>query len=119
VLSLIVGSLVMFNTPEIPSFQRVPVPLIIGTSMASGALFFAVVMFAVRAQHTPVRMGAESMVGRLGVARSDLQPKGLVQVGGERWSAELAPGEAPLEKGARVEVVMVQGLKLIVRKSRE
>jgi membrane-bound serine protease (ClpP class) len=119
VLSLIVGSLVMFNTPEIPSFQRVPVPLIIGTSMASGALFFAVVMFAVRAQHTPVRMGAESMVGRLGVARSDLQPKGLVQVGGERWSAELAPGEAPLEKGARVEVVMVQGLKLIVRKSSE
>jgi membrane-bound serine protease (ClpP class) len=119
VLSLIVGSLVLFNTPEIPSFQRVPVPLIIGTSIASGALFFTVVMFAVRAQHTPVRMGAESMAGRKGVARSDLRPSGLVQVGGEQWSAELAPGEEPLEKGARVEVVSVQGLKLIVRKPSE
>jgi membrane-bound serine protease (ClpP class) len=119
VLSLIVGSLVLFNTPEIPSFQRVPVPLIIGTSIASGALFFTVVMFAVRAQHTPVRMGAESMAGRKGVVRSDLRPSGLVQVGGEQWSAELAPGEEPLEKGARVEVVSVQGLKLIVRKLSE
>jgi len=29
VISLIVGSLVLFNTPETPSFQRVPVPLIV------------------------------------------------------------------------------------------
>jgi membrane-bound serine protease (ClpP class) len=119
VLSLIVGSLVLFNTPEIPSFQRVPVPLIIGTSIASGALFFTVVMFAVRAQHTPVRMGAESMVGRVGVARSDLRPSGLVQLGGEQWSAELAPNQGVIETGTRVEVVAVQGLKLIVRKSGE
>ncbi|OGO39306.1 MAG: hypothetical protein A2W35_17765 [Chloroflexi bacterium RBG_16_57_11] len=119
VISLIVGSLVLFNTPETPSFQRVPVPLIIGTSIASGALFFAVVMFAVRAQHTPVRMGAESMVGRVGVARSDLRPNGLVQLGGEQWSAELAPDQEVIEKGTRVEVVTVQGLKLIVRKSSE
>jgi membrane-bound serine protease (ClpP class) len=116
VISLIVGSLVLFNTPEMPSFQRVPVPLIIGTSIASGALFFAVVMFAVRAQHTPIRMGAESMAGRVGVARSDLRPGGLVQVGGEQWSAELAPGQEAIERGTRVEVVSVQGLKLIVRR---
>jgi membrane protein implicated in regulation of membrane protease activity len=40
-------------------------------------------------------------------------------LGGEQWSAELAPGEAPLEKGTRVQVVSVQGLKLIVRKASE
>lgn len=119
VISLIVGSLVLFNTPEIPSFQRVPVPLIIGTSAASGLLFFSVVMFAIRAQRSPVRMGAESMAGRVGVVRSDLRPSGQVQLGGEQWSAELAPGEEPLEKGERVEVVSVQGLKLIVRKASE
>ncbi len=119
VLSLIVGSLVLFNTPEIPSFQRVPVPLIIGVSVASGLMFFAAMMFAVRAQHTPVRMGVESLAGRVGIARSDLRPTGLVQLGGEQWSAELAPGEEPLEKGTRVQVVSVQGLKLIVRKASE
>jgi membrane-bound serine protease (ClpP class) len=118
VLSLIIGSLVLFNSPQMPSFQRVPVPLIIGTSMASGALFFVILMFAVRAQTIPVRMGVESLVGRVGVARSSLQPDGLIHVGGEQWSAQLAPGEAPLETGDRVEVVGVQGLKLIVRKSK-
>jgi membrane-bound ClpP family serine protease len=76
-------------------------------------------MFAVRAQHTPVRMGLESMAGRAGVARSDLRPNGLVQVGGEQWSAELAPGEEPLARGDRVEVVGTQGLKLVVRKVKE
>lgn len=116
VLSLIVGSLVLFNSPQIPSFQRVPVPLIIGTSIVTGALFFAVMMFALRSQHTPVRVGVESLAGRVGVARSNLQPAGLVQLGGEQWSAELAPGEAPLAKGERVEVVEVQGLKLVVRR---
>jgi membrane-bound serine protease (ClpP class) len=119
VISLIVGSLVLFNTPEIPSFQRVPVPLIIGTSIGSGALFFVVMMFAVRAQRTPVRMGLESLAGRVGVARSDLHPSGLVQLGGEQWSAELAPGEEPLAQGERVEVVGTQGLKLLVRKLKE
>lgn len=119
VISLIVGSLVLFNTPEIPSFQRVPVPLIILTSIGSGALFFVVMMFAVRAQLTPVRMGLESLTGRVGVARSDLQPNGLVQLGGEQWSAELAPGEGPLVRGEQVEVVGVQGLKLVVRKPKE
>jgi membrane-bound serine protease (ClpP class) len=116
VLSLIIGSLVLFNSPQMPGFQRVPVPLIIGTSLASGALFFVIMMFAVRAQTIPVRMGIESLIGRVGVARSSLQPGGQIQVGGERWSAELAPGEAPLENGDQVEVVAVQGLKLIVRK---
>ena len=119
VVSLIIGSLVLFNSPQMPSFQRVPVPLIIGTSMASGALFFVVMMFAVRAQTIPVRMGVESLVGRVGVARSNLQPDGLIHVGGEQWSAELAPGEEPLARGERVEVISVQGLKLIVRKVKE
>jgi len=119
VLSMIVGSMVLFNSPQIPSFQRVPVPLIIGTSIGSGALFFAIMMFAVRAQRTPVRMGVESLTGRVGVTRSNLQPGGLVQLGGEQWSAELAPGEGPLAKGERVEVVEVQGLKLVVRKLKE
>ena len=69
VASLITGSLVMFNSPSVPDFVRVPVPLIVGTSVATGAIFFAIMILAVRAQHTPVRVGAESMIGRIGTAR--------------------------------------------------
>jgi membrane-bound serine protease (ClpP class) len=119
VLSLIVGSLVLFNSPSVPSFQRVPVPLIIGTSVATGLVFFLIMIMGVRAQHSPIRMGAESLAGRIGVARSAIDPTGLVFLAGEQWTAELAPGEPAVERGERVKVEAVQGLKLIVRKAVE
>jgi len=115
-ISLIVGALVLFNSPSVPDFVRVPVPLIVGTSIATGAIFFVIMIFAVRAQMAPVRMGVESLVGRIGVARSRLSPSGIVQLGGEQWTAELAEGEENLVAGARVKVIAIQGLKLIVRK---
>jgi membrane-bound serine protease (ClpP class) len=114
--SLIVGALVLFNTPTTPSFQHVSVPLVIGVSIASGAIFFAIMMIAVRAQHTPIKVGEESMGGRMGVARSDLNPKGSVQVGGELWTAELEDGSPTVYTGERIQVVKVDGLRLIVRK---
>jgi membrane-bound serine protease (ClpP class) len=115
--SLIVGALVLFNTPATPSFQHVSVPLVIGVSVVSGGIFFVIMMIAVRAQHVPIRTGEESMIGRKGVARTDLAPKGSVQVGGELWTAELEEGGAKIPAGARVEVVKVEGLRLIVRKA--
>ncbi len=115
--SLIVGALVLFNTPVTPSFQHVSVPLVIGVSVVSGGLFFVIMMIAVRAQRTPILTGQESMIGRAGVARTDLNPKGSVQVGGELWSAELEKDSSKVPVGTRVEVVRVDGLHLIVRKA--
>lgn len=115
--SLIVGALVLFNTPVTPSFQHVSVPLVIGVSVVSGALFFGILMIAVRAQRAPIRVGQESMGGRAGIARTDLTPKGSVQVGGELWSAELEDSTSYLPAGTRVEVIKVDGLRVIVRKA--
>ncbi|OGO25713.1 MAG: hypothetical protein A2136_04890 [Chloroflexi bacterium RBG_16_54_11] len=115
--SLIVGALVLFNTSVTPSFQHISVPLVIGVSVVSGGIFFTIMMIAVRAQRAPIRTGQESMSGRSGVARTDLSPKGSVQVGGELWSAELEDEAASIPAGSRVQVVKVDGLRLIVRKS--
>jgi len=115
--SLIVGALVLFNTPTTPRFQHVSVPLVIGVSLISGAIFFGIMMIAVRAQHTPIRTGEESMIGRMGTARSDLEPKGSVQVGGELWTAELEEENSFIPAGTRVQVIRVDGLRLIVRKA--
>ncbi|MGH7336841.1 MAG: NfeD family protein, partial [Myxococcota bacterium] len=59
---------------------------------------------------------AALLVGRTGVARERLMPSGsgYVRVGAELWRAELAPGCAAIEEGARVRVREVQGLTLIV-----
>jgi membrane-bound serine protease (ClpP class) len=115
--SLIVGALVLFNTPATPSFQHVSVPLVVGVSIASGAIFFGILMIAIRAQHTPIHTGEESLIGRTGIARSDLSPKGSVQLGGELWTAQLEDGNgSKVRAGTRIEVVRVDGLRLIVRK---
>ena len=116
-VSLIVGALVMFNSPNVPSFQRVPVPLIIGASVSTGIMFFVIMLIGVRAQKRPVSMGAESLVGRVGIVRTGLAPRGQVQLGGELWTAELVDGEEALSADAKVEVVGVDGLRLLVRKA--
>ncbi|MEP7356256.1 MAG: nodulation protein NfeD [Anaerolineales bacterium] len=107
--SLIVGALVLFNSPGSPDFFRVSVPLVVGTAIVVAAGFVVLVTFALRAQRRPLLVGVESLVGREGLMR---QP-GQVQVAGELWSAEAA-GD-PLRPGERVVVEGVDGLKLRVR----
>jgi membrane-bound serine protease (ClpP class) len=116
IASLIVGALVLFNSPGTPNFLRVSVPLIVIVSLASGGMFFVILMVAVRAQYAPIRTGQESVVGRVGTARSNISPHGSVQLGGELWSADLAEGEELITAGTRVEILRVEGLRLIVRK---
>ncbi len=117
--SLILGALVLFNSPGRPDFQRVSVPLVVATSLVTGGIFLGILTFALRAQATPIRMGSESLVGRSGKVSGTLARTGFVQVGSERWSADLAEGEQPLSDGERIEVTAVKGLRLIVRKKIE
>ena len=117
VASLIVGSLVLFNSPGTPSFQRVSVPLVIGVSVATAALFFTILMVALRAQRAPIRTGLESLVGRTGIVRSTISPVGSVHIGGELWTSELAEGEDPIPEGTEVEVIGAHGVRIIVRKA--
>jgi membrane-bound serine protease (ClpP class) len=115
--TLIMGSLMLFNSPQAPDFQRVSVPLVISISAITGGLFFIVFTFALKAQHLPPAMGAETIVGRTGIVNVPLTPQGIVSIGGEQWTAELEEGEVEsLPRGARVEVTRLAGLKLMVRK---
>jgi membrane-bound serine protease (ClpP class) len=94
------------------------VPLVIGVSLATAASFLVIVSFAIRALRVPISMGQESIIGKTGLAHTALDPSGQVQVASELWSAELAEGEAPIEKNERVQVVRTEGLRLIVKKER-
>lgn len=114
--SLIVGALVLFNSPATPQFQRVSVPLVVVSSLITGGLFLIAVAFAVRAQKTPIRTGQESLVGRTGIVKDEIPAfgSGSVQLGGELWSAESAQGTA-IPPNSRVEVVQVEGIRLKVQ----
>src|SRR5579859_6694218 len=110
--SLVVGALVLFNSPGSPDFFRVSVPLVVFTSLLIALAFVALLTFALRAQRRPAALGIERLIGREGEMRSPQS----IQVAGEMWSAVPADeGNVKLEPGQRVVVTAVRGLKLLVR----
>jgi membrane-bound serine protease (ClpP class) len=114
VASFIVGALVLFNSPGTPDFQRVSITLVVITGLATAAVFISILTFALRAQRRRVQVGVEALVGVVGYARTDLDPMGTIHVAGELWSAKLGEGAFPVKAGERVEIVGVEGLRLIV-----
>ncbi len=122
IIAFVLGSLIIFSpftapTPTMPPVEAFRVPLwIIAVLTTFSALFF---MYAVgaglRAQRLPVASGRGSMVGVIGVARSDINPGGTVFAASEEWSA-YTDGE-PIRRGERVRVVGTEGLRLKVVKA--
>ena len=119
VASFIIGALVLFNSPGVPQFQRVSVPLVVATGLIIGMIFMVILVYALRAMKIPISAGIESLIGKTGTARTAVQGGiGQVQLGSELWSAEPADAAESIGKGDRVEVVEVKGLRLKVRKAK-
>lgn len=117
VASFIIGALVLFNSPGVPQFQRVSVPLVVATGLIIGLLFMVILVYALRAMKVPISMGAPSYIGKIGTARTTVEGSGgQVQLGPELWTAEAVDTSEAIGKGDKVEVVEVRGLRLKVRK---
>ncbi|MGQ0535536.1 MAG: NfeD family protein [Methanobacteriota archaeon] len=110
---LLLGALFLpLGEPYLPgswyrTFRITVVVATLATSGVVGGLLWYV--FRQRA-----RPNYETILGRHGVAESDLSPEGQVQVRGEIWSA-IADGH--VRRGEPVEVVAREGLKLRVRRA--
>ncbi|GAB4487368.1 MAG: nodulation protein NfeD [Anaerolineales bacterium] len=115
--AFIVGALVLFNSPGVPQFQRVNIPLVISTGIIVGASFAVLVGLGLRAQRAPIHVGQESLLGVIGIARGEINPNGQVLLQSELWTAELDDGAEPILPGEKVKVVAVEGLRLKVRKN--
>jgi len=76
-------------------------------------IVFAVV-WSVRAHRRKAAAGKEDLVGRTAVVKSALNPRGIVFVEDELWSAVIENGTAEPEE--EVIVTKVEGLKLRVTK---
>jgi membrane-bound serine protease (ClpP class) len=113
--TFIIGALVLFNSPGTPEFQRVSIPLVIGAGVATAGIFLIVLTVALRVQSQEISVGSEVIIGKVGRARTDISPTGMINVGGELWSAKLDKNSNQIVKGDRAEVVDVQGLRVIVR----
>ena len=109
-LLLLMGGL--YLTDASPLFAPIwwaIVLVVIGT-----ALFFGIGMTAVvRSRFSTTTIGREHLIGRAGIAESDLDPTGVVSVDGARWRAK-ATRAAGIRLGDPVDVVAVDGIVLDV-----
>lgn len=118
IIAFILGSLMIFS-PLIPISPATPSlvvsrPLIAVMTAAITAFFVFALSAGIRAQRARVISGIHTLVGATGVATSDLDPLGTVQVKSELWSA-VADGAEAIRQGEQVKVVAVEGVRLKVR----
>jgi len=89
-----------------------------GTAIAVTLPFALITVFllrlAVKSYRYKVATGSESMVGEIGVAKTDVGAEGKVFVHGEWWNAS---ADHPIPSGQRVRIVEIDGLNLKVEQA--
>ena len=76
-------------------------------------LYF-VITWTLKTYRKQVSAGREELIGKTAVVKIALEPKGVVLVEGERWTAVIDKGRAEPEE--EVIITKVDGLKLMVTK---
>lgn len=112
IVAMFLGS-VMLMKSQLP-YLRVSLKVIVPSVLGTALFFLFVVGMAVRTFGAKPVTGAEGLVGRHGIARSDLVPTGTVFVHGELWEAQ--SGET-VRQGDEVVVTAVEGLRLRVTRA--
>jgi membrane-bound serine protease (ClpP class) len=111
--ALILGAVMLVNGP--------PEMRIHWTTAFSLALPFTVISLfltsmALKARKSKVLTGISTLLDEVGTARTALTPGGQVFIHGEYWQAI---GSVNIEKGSKVRVRQVEGLKLYVDPSKD
>ncbi|GAB4559708.1 MAG: hypothetical protein Kow0047_05770 [Anaerolineae bacterium] len=92
-------------------FLLLPLPLALPLYLGISGLSLFIYHKVWHAMGTRPVVGRESLIGQEGTAVEDLEPRGLVRVGGELWTAV---AREPVRQGSSVLVLSVEGNKLVV-----
>jgi membrane-bound serine protease (ClpP class) len=85
----------------------------LGVIVAAVVIYF-ITIWTLRTYRKQVAAGREELIGKTGVVKTALTPKGLVLVEGEHWAAVIDKGRAEPEE--EVIITKVDGLRLTVTK---
>ena len=109
IASMIAGAVMLVQGP-IPQLR-----IQLSTALAVTIPVAIIIVFLVRLVYLSRQrksiVGADSMIGEEGIAKSDINPEGRVLVHGEYWNAS---SEKPIPAGSRIRVRKVHGLKVEV-----
>jgi membrane-bound serine protease (ClpP class) len=114
VISLTLGSLMLFESPE-PYF-RVSLSVVLPTILLTSGFFIVVVGLVVKAHRARPTTGMEGMVGLVGIAKSPLGPKkpGKVYIHGEYWNAI---SDDDIQENEEVQVLEVKNFRMKVKRA--
>lgn len=111
VVSILLGSLMLIDS-DVP-YMQLSRSLIFSTVSVASFIALSAIWLAIRAAKKKVVSGREAMIGVEGEARTDLNFEGEILVQGEIWHAV---SREPVERGGKVIVEAIEGLKAVVRK---
>lgn len=112
ITAMVIGSLLLFESPQ--PYYHLSLPIIIGAVIITALFFSFIVGFAIRAHLRKPVTGKEGLLREIGMAKTDLNPRGTILVHGELWNAVSVSGT--IKEGEEVEVVRVVGMTLEVTK---
>lgn len=110
VISLIVGSLILFES-DLP-FLRVSWEVIMVVVIIIIVFVGLLLFLGIKAQFSKPAAGKEGLIGEQGITRSEVNSEGgTVFVHGELWNAV---SDTPIKKGVKIKVISSQGMILKV-----
>ena len=105
-LVLIALAIMLFNRAD--PLYRLSLNYIIPATLITAAFFIFIIGKGLRAQRLPVKVGAETLIGKTVTAVTPINSRtGRVFVEGEYWNAV---SDTPIEKDGQAEIAAVQGL---------
>ncbi|MGC4097355.1 MAG: nodulation protein NfeD [Nitrospira sp.] len=92
-------------------FLQVSLSFLLPTVMTAGSLVGIIAWMAIKSGPRRPVTGIEGMIGSIGIAKTDVNPRGQIAVQGEIWEAI---SHTPIRQGEAAEVTAVEGLTLTV-----
>jgi membrane-bound serine protease (ClpP class) len=111
VVAMVLGAVLLV---EGPPELRIHWATALAVSIPFGIITVFLLSLVIRARLRPPATGVESLAGEVGVAQTALDPTGTVFLRGEYWTAT---ADEPIEAGAQVRVVAIEGLRLKVKRA--
>lgn len=117
IIAFVIGSFILMDSPGSSEFYHLSAKLIVSVGISTFLFFTFAIAAAFKLRQRRPTTGEEGIIGKIGYAKSEIAPEGMVYVEGEYWSAQSE--EEVIKKGEKIKVVNIQGQLLKIKKYKE
>jgi membrane-bound serine protease (ClpP class) len=111
----VIGSYMLIDT-SVPGYDGVSRPVIWAAAACVLGAALLIGWSVLRIHRKRPETGKQALLGSIGLVRQPLDPRGMIFINGELWSAILADASAgPLPVDSKVEAIAIEGLLLTVK----